>query len=242
MRRRLGWVASALALAGGVGLLIVLLPGRSAEAPEEGPRGIGYEPPKPEVPVRRSARSLEEPLDAAAKFVRTAVSRKHVGESWDVVAPTYEGKDQFTRQTWAKGDIPVQPFPVDRAKWDLDYSYKNEVGLLVALFPPRGSDVRATLFNIDLRAFGKGKQRRWLVEYFGPAGTGTIATGGGSGRTATGFPDLNPVGKPGKQRLDKTWILVPIGVLGLAVLVPLALGISYVIRARRADRDFARIS
>jgi hypothetical protein len=238
-RRRLGWLASGVALVGCIALLIVLLPGRSAEAPEEGPRGIGYEPPKPEVAVPRTARSLQAPLDTAAKFLQTAVARKHVGESWNIVAPTYPGKTEFTKREWAKGDIPVQPFPIDRVKWDLDYSYRNEVGLLVALFPRRGSSVRATVFNIDLRAFGKGKERRWLVEYFGPAGVGTISTGGNAGGRTAGLPDLDPVGRPGSSRLDKTWILVPVGVLGLALLVPIALGVSYVIRSRRAEREFA---
>ena len=240
MRRRLGWVGSGLTVAGCIGLLIVLLPSRNADAPEVGPRVAGYEPPQPERPVLRTARGLQAPLDTAAEFVRTAVARKRVGESWELVAPTYVGKEEFTKRTWAKGDIPVQPFPVDRAKWDLDYSYRNEVGLLVALFPPRGSKVRATLFNIDLRAFGKGKQRRWLVEYFGPAGTGTIATGGGRGTLgATGLPDLDPVGRPGSSRLDQKWIVLPLGVLGLALFVPITLGISYVIRSRRAERQFA---
>jgi hypothetical protein len=205
----------------------------------KGLAGSGFEPPQPERPVARTARSLQAPLDTAAKFVRTAVARKSVGESWELVAPTYVGKEEFTKRTWALGDIPVQPFPVDRARWDLDYSYRNEVGLLVALFPPRGSKVRATVFNIDLRAFGKGKQRRWLVEYFGPAGTGTIATGGRGTLGATGLPDLDPVGRPGSSRLDKKWIAAPLSVLGLALLVPIVLGVSYAIRSRRAERDFA---
>jgi hypothetical protein len=238
MRRRLGWVGAGLTVAGCIGLLIVLLPGRSAEAQEEGPRAAGYEPPQPQLQVPRTASSLQAPLDTAAKFVRTAVARKSVGESWELVAPTYVGKEEFTKRSWARGDIPVQPFPVDRAKWDLDYSYRNEVGLLVALFPPRGSKVRATVFNIDLRAFGKGKQRRWLVEYFGPAGTSTIATGGGA-RTATGLPDLDPTGRPGTSRLDRKWMIVPFSVLGLALLVPIVLGVSYAIRSRRAEREFA---
>jgi hypothetical protein len=238
MRRRLGWLSGGLVLVACVGLLIVLFPGRNQEAAVEEPRGVGYEPPQPEAPVARTNRALVGPLDVAAKFIQTAVMRKQVGKSWNLIAPTYPGKAEYTQREWAKGDIPVIPFPVDHAKWDLDYSYKESVGLAVALFPPRGSKVRATVFNIDMRLFGRGKQRRWLVEYFGPAGTGNLTTGGGS-RTATGLPDLNPVGKPGTQRLDKKWILVPIGVLGLALFVPLALGISYVIRSRRAERDFA---
>jgi hypothetical protein len=239
MRRRLGWLATALLFAGCIGLLVVLLPGRKA-SPEE-PRGIGYEPPRPEPRVKRSRRALVEPVDVAAKFIFTAVARKHVNRSWDVIAPTFPGKAEYTRQQWAKGDIPVVPFPVERARWRLDYSFKNEVGLAVALFPPKGSKQRATVFNVDMRRFGKGKNRRWMVEYFAPAGTGSITTNlraGSAASRSAGLPDLNPVGK--SHRLGTAWILVPIGILGLAILLPLGLGISYVIRTRRAEREFAK--
>jgi hypothetical protein len=244
MRRRLGWLATALLFAGCIGLLVVLLPGRSNTPDEPTAAAGGYLPPQPERKVTRSRGELNAPLTVAAKFVETAVARKHVGKSWDILSPTYDGKSGYTRQSWAKGDIPVQSFPVDRAKWDLDHSFKNEVGLLVALFPPRGSNYQAAVFKIDLRAFGRGKHRRWLVDYFGPAGMGNInVEGRGTAaptNPATGLPNLDPKLKGGSGRLDRRWIIVPIGILGLAVLIPIALAVTNVIRVRRAERDFAR--
>lgn len=245
MRRRLGWLATGLLFVGCIGLLVVLIPGKSKEA--EGPTSAtgGFLPPEPEPEMTRSQRQLNAPLAVAARFVQTAVARKNVGESWDILSPTYDGRSGYTKATWARGDIPVQPFPVDRAKWDLDHSLKNEVGLLVALYPPRGSQYQAAVFKIDLRAFGKGKSRRWLVDYFGPAGMGNITVEGrAASRTpnfnrATGLPNLDPKVNNGRSRLNRGWIAVPIGILGLAILIPIALVITNVIRARRAERDWA---
>ena len=245
MRRRLGWLATGLVLAGCIGLLIVLIPGRANEAEEPTAATGGYLPPQPEPKVKRSLNQLNAPLAVAARFVQTAVARKDVGKSWEILSPTYDGKNGYTKATWASGDIPVQPFPVERAKWDLDHSLKNEVGLLVALYPPRGSQYQAAVFKIDLRAFGKGKSRRWLVDYFGPAGMGNInVEGRGASATpnfnrATGLPNLDPKVNNGRSRLNRGWIAVPIGILGLAILLPIALVITNVIRARRAERDFA---
>src|SRR6266545_3136662 len=109
---------------------------------------------------------------------------------------------------------------------------------VAALFPPKGSEVRATVFNIDLAAVGKGKHRRWLVENFGPAGASNITTSVAP-RSAGGFPNLGPGKRTGSGRLGTGWILVPVGILGLVLLLPLGLGIAYMVRVRRAEREFS---
>jgi hypothetical protein len=244
MRRRLGWLATTLGFIGVVGLLIVLLPGR----PEEGGAPLvegGYLPPEPETPYRRRNRDLVAPLVVAEYFVSTAVTRKNVAASWDVISPTFPGKSEFTKKQWGKAkSLPFVPFDAERAKWRPDYSFKNEVGFKVALFPPKDSNERAAVFDISMVRRGQGKHRRWLVDYFAPTGQ-TISTsearsggGGGGANRVTGLPNLNPVGE--SHRISTAWIFLPIGILGLAVLFPLALGIAYVVRVKRAERDFAR--
>lgn len=226
-----------------IGLLIVLIPGRSdTEVPlVEG----GYAPPQPEVPLKRRNRELVAPLDVATKFIQTAVARKNVAASWDIISSTYPGKSEYTREQWAKSDgLPVVPFTTERARWRLDYSFKKEVGFKVALFPPKNSEEQATVFDIDLVRRGKGENRRWLVDYFAPTGPGStiitdLKSGGGNNRAA-GLPDLGVAGLNGAHRISRIWILVPVGILGLAVLFPLILGIGYVVRVKRAERDFAR--
>jgi hypothetical protein len=244
MRRRLGWVATTLGFVGVVGLLIVLLPGRPDSGGGQLVEG-GYLPPEPEVPVRRRNRDLLAPIDVARYFIITAVTRKNVAASWDVMSSTFPGKSEFTKEEWAKAKaLPVVPFDAERAKWRLDYSFENEVGLKVALFPPKGSEERAAVFDVDMVRRGHGKNRRWLVDYFAPTGQ-TISTseargGGGGANRATGLPNLDPTGVGTSHRISTAWIFVPIGILGLAVLFPLGLGVAYLIRVKRAERDFAR--
>ena len=44
-----------------------------------------------------------------------AVKRKHVDRSFDLVTPNM--KSGYTRHAWATQDIPVQPYPLDIAKY-----------------------------------------------------------------------------------------------------------------------------
>jgi hypothetical protein len=44
----------------------------------------------------------------------------------------------------------------------------------------------------------------------------------------------------GGARLDKTWLLVPLGVMALVMLIPIGLGISLWIRYRRAEAAYSR--
>jgi hypothetical protein len=233
-RRRLLWssvVAGVVLTLVGIGLV-------TAPTAEEEPRssGPGWAPPPEPRSVKRSAKSMEVPLTVAARFVATAVARKNIDDSWPLTSPGL--RQGFTRARWATGEIPVVPFPVHSARWELDYSFEDSVGLKVALFPPARSEVRAAVFNIDLVALGQGAKRQWLVESFTPAG-GTPPSGGGQDSGgALGLPDLGAA--RGERHLSMAWLLVPAGLLSLALLVPLAAGIVYWRRSRRIERDYAR--
>jgi hypothetical protein len=72
-------------------------------------------------------------------FVATAVRRHDVGKSYDLVTSQLRGG--MTRAEWAKGDIPVYPYPARGTNWDdwyLDYALKNEVAFELVLQPERG--------------------------------------------------------------------------------------------------------
>ena len=70
-----------------------------------------------------------------------------------------EPRGATTRDEWRTGDIPVVPYPVDDARWKFDYSYANEIGLQVAVFPRPGAAVRPAVFNLSLRSVGAGAKR-----------------------------------------------------------------------------------
>lgn len=202
-------------------------------APRSG--GPGWEAPKQEKSVPLGADTRREALTVAARFVQTAVARKHVAQSWDLIVPSM--KEGYTRASWARGDIPVVPFPVNLVKWQLDYSFRDSLGLKVALFPKPGAEIRATVFNLDLRAVGKGSDRRWLVESFTPDRVAATTESGAT--SAVGLPNLGTSASAGgTSRLSSTWLLVPLGLLSLILIVPLALGINQWYRGMRAERAY----
>jgi len=155
--------------------------------------------------------------------------RENVEDSWDLTAPSL--KAGYTRETWATEDIPVAPYPVDAARWDIDYSLEGVVGLKVALFPKRGEEVPAAVFDMQLRAFGKGKDRRWLVDSWTPTSYTGVPDGpllGGSNRPPVQY----------ESRLGASWLFVPLGILALALAVPtFVLGRGWW-RDRRAARRY----
>lgn len=201
--------------------------------------GPGWLPPEQPAEVTPTRTRVAAGLAVARRFLLTAVARRHVGDSWSLVTPAL--REGYTRREWAGGDIPVVPFPVDVARWNLEYAYADSLGFSVALFPPPKSQVRPTVFNLDLRAVGRGKNTRWLVEDFVPGavrGLPAPTSGTRSRRTLIGA-DLAP-GNRGEPRLGAVWLAVPFGVLALAVLVPTGFGLVRWQRARSVERAYAR--
>ena len=240
-RRRLGALSVVLAVIAGVIGLVMLLPGVHEKLDKPVPGGSAA--PKVETPYNRTKKDLRKPLTVAALFVETAVTRKNVAASWDLIDPDFPGKSEYTRKQWVKrDDLPVVPFPAVAARWRPDYSYKDEIGLKVALYPPAHSANRAAVFDIALHRSGTGKQSLWRVVSFMPAG-GSAGPGNGVPNRVGGFPDLgNRVGPQSHSRLNRAWLLLPLSILGLALLTPIGLGIAYAIRVKRAERQFARSS
>ena len=224
------WGAAALLAIAALAAAIV--GGRGETAPvEPESRGQGSLPPAQPSPVKRTAAELEAPLAVAAKFIRTAVERRDVDASWALVTPDLRAG--YTRRTWARGDIPIVPYPAGQVRWALDYSFADSVGFQVAMFPKAGSHVRAAVFLLDLKAVKAGNNKRWLVSAFTPTPQA---------------PEVSATPQNARpQRLENdgqvlgaAWLLVPLALLGLAILIPLTLGISYWLRVKRAERDYAR--
>jgi hypothetical protein len=241
-RRRLAWSSALLCVFGAVVLAMITFPGPSEDAAAPAGGGPGWLAPEEPARVTPSRARLAASLEVARRFIRTAVARRHVGDSWSLVSPTM--KQGYTRAEWALGEIPIIPYPVDTARWELDYSYADSIGFEVALFPLPGRRTRPTVFNVDLRAFGKGKRQRWLVEGFTPGIVRALPAGSGpddlaSGRRTVAGVDLAPRAT-GEARLSAAWLAVPFGVLALAIIVPITFGIVHWQRVRRAEQAFAR--
>jgi hypothetical protein len=190
-----------------------------------------YAPP---IPVKMAAAERREIIRTASRFLDTAVRREHAERAYEIVSPTLRGGT--TKEHWRTGDIPVVPYPVDAARWKFDYSYANEIGLLVVVFPEASADLRPMTFNMSLKASGTGSHRRWLVESWSPRGGG----GGRSSRSEGSSFDLSRFADQGptKARLGTAWLLFPAALIALGLLLPVAIVGGDRLRSRRAQRAY----
>jgi len=168
----------------------------------------------------------------AMEFIRTAVSRRDIGKSWDLVAPSM--KRGYTKSDWASGrDLPVPRYVAKLAITRLAYSYTNEVDLKVALFA-RKDQRRPVVFDVTLDRYRQGGQSRWLVSSFLP----TPGDGGGIGR-GPNRSNIFAAQAPVTPQSARFWLLIPVGILGLLVLLLAALGVRGW-HASRVYRAYAR--
>jgi hypothetical protein len=193
------------------------------------------------------------------QFVLTAVDRQDVGRSWEISAPSL--REGFTRKQWTNGDLPVVPYPAANrglGDWSyVQYSYQGLVGLEVFLFPKPGSGWSAMTADVELV---KGHDGKWRVDYWmpkrfhGPPSLSTAAKAQAKAkaqaarakaksarpkvRKAAAAPAPEPaVSTPKPSTL---WWAVPVALLGLIVLAPIAIAVGIWLRNRRAAREWAR--
>jgi hypothetical protein len=183
--------------------------------------------------VKLSKADARNALVVAAKFVDTAVLRNHTERSYDLSdAAFHQG---LSRAQWATGNIPVPPYrreDLDVVKWKLDYSYKNRLGLEVYLQPKPTAKVGGLAYNVELHKVGPPQHRRWLVDYWTPAGQ----QGPAPSKASANLFGTPPQTKAG---LGAIWLILPIGlILALILSVPIVLGVRGWRRRVRADRAY----
>jgi hypothetical protein len=112
-------------------------------------------------------------------FIGTAVARKNLGNSWEVVSPTL--KRGYTPKQWANGaDLPVVPYPgVDtkRIEYFLDYASTKEILIEVGLAGKPGVSTRPVTFQLGLVRGPKGSAHPWVVDYWMPRWTPPVPAG-----------------------------------------------------------------
>jgi hypothetical protein len=221
---RVGLVVGAI----GAGVLVSVIYWNTA--PPEPPRSGGvaqmYVEP---TQVELSATEQKQAIATAARFVQTAVRRERMAEAFELAGPGI--RQGLTLAEWQRGEVPVVPYPVDAARWKVDYSYGDELGLQVMVWPDRDAGLRPMVFSMALKSVGTGEGRRWMVDSWVPRG----GTSGNPERPNGERPGLAEVfdGPPARARLGAEWLLVPFVVLvGALLLIPLAL----VLRERRRGR------
>jgi hypothetical protein len=242
-RRRAIWLGSLLLIVAGAVALGILYPntaGQPDDVAVNDPRpGQVYREPKT---VRLPKADRDRALRNALQFVNTAVARRRVESSYDLVSP--ELRQGMSRSEWGQGEIPVVPFPAAEVRVRIDYSYRDELGLTMLLIPPAASNASPTTFNMDMRAAGAATGRRWLVSSWMPTASTTpslAAEEARSGPATAGFPNLGQASESEEgldAPLSAAWIVVPLSIFGLMLLLPIGLGIRSWLQNRRALREY----
>jgi hypothetical protein len=232
-RRRLKWGGGLLAVAGVVGLAVVLMPdnnGMKLPTTRQGKPTIVAPAPKH---VRMAAADEAAAKLAAAKFINTAVLRRNIDQSWALTAP--ELRVGFTRTAWRSGNIPVVPFPADQldsVRYHTDYTIKDHIGYQVSMLPHANSTALAVLFSMELVKRGPRASPHWMVDYWAPISPGTLSPTERANQ-AKAVADSAP------QPIGSGWLLLPIvGIFGLIVVLPLAFLVRGILRHRRAERAY----
>src|SRR6266542_4467973 len=162
--RMLFWLGAAV-LGAGVLVLVLKLAGGSDHKTFAPDKGFRPTLPAHQIPLT-NAQGVRidkfEQLDPTVRttvrtFLATAVARKHLDQSWAVIAPSM--KVGYTYSKWKNADeLPVVPYPgadVKSAQYYLDYASTTEILLEVGL--SQRADVskkiraRPTAFQLGLR-------------------------------------------------------------------------------------------
>jgi len=229
-RRRAAQLAVVLALAVTFTILGVFFPNTS---PTRHSAPFTKEPVQTVAPIPESVKfspeDRREVSAVAGHFIATAVFRRHLDDSYDLVVPDFH--QGLTRAQWHTGSIPVMPYPakdVALMRWSLDYSYRDRVGMRVAFLPKQTAKVGGIVYAIELKKVGPLQHHRWLVSYWASSG-GSILSNAQRAAAAGPTQTLKP-------RLGTGWIFVPIGgLLALIALVPTVLALRGWRARRRVD-------
>ncbi|HVD12737.1 MAG TPA: hypothetical protein VNB46_05820 [Gaiellaceae bacterium] len=166
-------------------------------------------------------------------FVNHAVKRVDTATAYDVVAP--EMRPGISRGQWARGDIPVYPFPARGIThpWNVLYITRAEIGLELQLIPRAGAKVGPIIFHIYLRPARGG---RWLVDSFMPVAT--LAPLGAKKSKVLSVRDFSP-GAQGDGRsaapgqISRIYLAAPFAVIALLLVGLGGWGVVRAIQGRR---------
>jgi hypothetical protein len=230
-RRRLAWAAVIGGLAATLAVTGALF-WNTADTREtfSGGEAQVFTAPVPHKLTKAERASI---VGVAQLFLETAVARDHPERAYEIVGPMLRGG--MTKKQWVTGDIPVVPYPVDSARWKVEYSNEDSVGLLVMMFPAPGAPERPVVFSMSVVPAPSGDGSRWLVAGWSPKGSGPSTIASGRRTPGEALAELAEQKRVSTQA-STLWLLVPVVLLFLVFLLPLG----FLVRERRIERRMRR--
>jgi hypothetical protein len=224
LRRRLLWLAPLVGLGALAAGLVLAFPNTGKRHEVFDNRPVQWYPPQ--KAVRAGPRIRDAVLLTTSLFIKTAVRRQNVDASWPLVDATL--KEGLTRREWARGNIPVVPYPAAGiADWRIDWSYANDIAMDVVLVPLRGASAPEKSFLVEL----KRRHGRWLVVDWQPHGV-SLETDIANASKGQQPPAV-------ASSLGTKWLVAPLIALAAILVVPLAVfaGRGW-LRQSKAEREY----
>lgn len=239
-RRRLFRLGIALAVAGAIAGITIGL---------QSPKQPSSAPPKNAPPAQLVTRSTRvtaherRAINAALNaFLGAALDRSSPATAWRLAGP--EMKSGSTLRQWRAGTSPVPYFPTREKTfggWEtVDAGPDYVVFDHLLVHPRRGSDTSSSIFAGEvIKSDG-----HWLVNRLytiavmkRPTKTGTHQVGP-QDYAAPSAAGQGGAGQTGGGSLGKQWLLVGVGIVGLALLFPLGFAIASSLRSRRRQKQY----
>jgi len=230
-RQRKRVIAALVVLAAGLVATLLGLHFRNTAKPEKetferGQAKMTHE----QVPTRLAASDRRSILAVVNRFVEDGVAGKNLAAAYDLSTNNLKGG--LSREEWTGGQNPIYRYPVYKHGVRIAASYKNDAMVQLYL-RARSRKVDPLGVDVEVLAFGKGPDRHWLVDYFQPRETLVTAADRPQGGPGPKDPGIGP-------HLTETWLLVPLGIFGLIVLLPVGIGVRHWVTARAAERQYGR--
>jgi hypothetical protein len=198
--------------------------------------GAGTAYAKPAPLDRTDRQAINRLFD---RFVPWGVARRNTAGAYDLVTPTM--RIGTSRADWVRGkELPMYPYQPRGHKfheWTVSYREgKRTIGVDLMLQPGRREQLGAISFAVTVKKVGD----HWLVDSFIPQAF--FAPPEKGSRVFAARDTMAPAASSNhdQARLGPIWFLLPAGLLGLALAVPVGLGIMNWRRGRVAARAYRR--
>jgi hypothetical protein len=225
------WTCSVLAVVGGAvgGAIAIGNTGKSLATPiDTTKRAWVYHEPQT---VRLTKSDRLTLFHVSSLFIQTAVLRRHLHQAWQLLGPDMRAGQ--TEKSFESGFNNVVPFgAVGIASWNIDYAYRNDVALDLALIGPKTGDWAGKTFTIELKRY-PSHPHAWLVASWTPRGVG------GSSQIRS-LAKLPPPPNP-RPAISAKWLVLPLLIFGGLILSLTGWGISLKLKQRRAARRYAEL-
>ncbi len=241
-RRRFAWaVIAPLAIAAVIVAGVKLLPEAKPSPPEVFTDQQAVNVAAGEKTVRLTPADRRRVNKTIDLLMNAGVKRQDPGAVYEIASPNL--RSQASRRDWARGDIPVYPYPALGERfhgWTINFSQKNHLNVDLLVMP--GKD-RARLGPVALTLDLRKIENRWMVDGIFPIATFAPLPPQGNRGPVISTYDLVPAAAGsaptgGRSRLSYAYFLLPAAIIGGGIALLVGFLVWRALRDRRIRRRY----